>query len=534
MSEPSFPTASAPAQAAAAAPARSPCDLQASELSQLLGRGELSSVEVVRAHLDRIASEDAALRAFTQVFPERALRDAALADDERRAGRIRGPLHGLPISLKENFDLAGEATTFGVPGRAQTRAAADAALVTVLREAGAVILGRTNLSQLGLYAESRNPIFGQSANPFSLAHTPGGSSGGEGAAIAAGLSPLGVGTDIGGSIRVPAHFCGICGFKPTLDLLPMRGVGTGIAGQEAVRAMAGPLARTTQDLVLFFSALDPARMSALDGRVPPLPFRTASLGRPRVGLLLDDGLLTPSLSVQRAGRRAAQARAARGCEVVPWQPPRAREAVFLQLAAMSADGGSRLRRELRGQPVDPVLLALMKIARLPGLLRRGIASSVKDALAAATLRSLGRKPVEELWRLTSEIRAWRFEVLASMDAAGVELIVSPPFATPALPHGGSKNFVLAASASMLWNIAQLPAGVVPVSTVRADEAKRDGAQGMLGKLAAAVDAQSAGLPLGAQLVGRPWQDARVLAAMQAVEEEVRGDEGFPRTPRLPR
>jgi fatty acid amide hydrolase len=161
-------------------------------------------------------------------------------------------------------------------------------------------------------------------------------------------------------------------------------------------------------------------------------------------------------------------------------------------------------------------------------------SPLRDELTAGTLRALGRKPVEEVWRLTGEIRAWRFEVLEAMDAAAIDLIVSPPFATPALPHGGAKQFVLAASASMLWNIAQLPAGVVPVTRVRPDEAQRADARGVLGRLAARVDAQSAGLPVGAQIVGRPWADARVLAAMAAVEEEVRNDADFPRTPHLPR
>ncbi len=168
--------------------------------------------------------------------------------------------------------------------------------------------------------------------------------------------------------------------------------------------------------------------------------------------------------------------------------------------------------------------------RLPGLLRRGIAGVLRDELPAGTLRALGRKPVEEFWRLTAEIRAWRFEVLAAMDAAGIDLVVSPPFATPALPHLGARRFVLAASPSMLWNFARLPAGVVPVTRVRADEARRDDARGILGKLAARVDAQSAGLPVGVQLVGRPWADAQVLGAMAAVEDEVRGDSGFPRTP----
>src|SRR5438045_480220 len=133
---------------------------------------------------------------------------------------------------------------------------------------------------------------------------------------------------------------------------------------------------------------------------------------------------------------------------------------------MSADGGARLSRELRGQPIDPVLLSLMRIARLPGLVRKGAAAVVGDDLAAETLRNLGRKPVEELWRLTGEIRAWRFEVIESMNAAGIDLLLCPPCATAALPHFGARQFVLASSSSMLWNIAQLPAGIVPVCRVR--------------------------------------------------------------------
>lgn len=509
-------------------PARSPCELGARELSALLARKEISSREVVAAHLARIEQHDAKLRAFTHVFRDRALAEAERADKEPR----RGPLHGLPVSVKENFDIAGEPTTFGVQSRGRVKAARDAALVTMLREAGAIVIGRTNMSQLGLFAESRNPIFGQSANPWSLAHTPGGSSGGEGAALAAGFSALGIGTDIGGSIRVPAHFCGVAGLKPTLDRLPLAGVMSGIGGQEAVRGMCGPFARSAADLILFFEALDARRMSQLDARVAPLPWASEQLGRLRVGLLIDDGVLAPSRAVQRAVRRAAQALSARGCEVVDFMPPRTREAIFLQIAAMSADGGSALRRELQGQPIDPVLVPLMRIARLPRAIRRGLAAAVRDELPARTLRALGRKPVEEYWRLTSEIRAWRVEVLRAMDEARIDLIVSPPFATPALPHLGARNFVLAASASMLWNIAQFPAGVVPVSRVRTDEAVRDQPRGMLAKMAAKVDAQSAGLPVGAQVVGRPWDDARVLAAMAAIEEEARRDPDYPVTPHI--
>jgi fatty acid amide hydrolase len=177
--------------------------LPASAQSDLLTRGEVSSRELVRAHLARISAVEGRLHAFTDVFRERALARAEARDEERRAGRAAGPLHGLPVSVKECLEIEGLPTTLGVESRRDAVATSTAAIVRALEDAGAVVLGRTNISQTMLFVESRNPLFGQTANPFSLDHTPGGSSGGEAAAIASGMSPLGVGTDIGGSIRVP-------------------------------------------------------------------------------------------------------------------------------------------------------------------------------------------------------------------------------------------------------------------------------------------------------------------------------------------
>ena len=222
------------------------CRKTAVELCRLLAAGEISSEELTRAHLDRIDRVDARVKAFTMVLRHEALAAARRADEERRRGDARSPLHGLPISVKESLDMAGLASTLGAVSRKTHRAGEDAVVIELLRDAGAVILGRTNVSQLLLYHESRNPLFGQTANPWSLDHTPGGSSGGEGAAIAAGMSPLGVGTDVGGSIRVPAHFSGIAGLKPTLDRWSNGGSNTALRGQEAVRSQVGPMARTAR------------------------------------------------------------------------------------------------------------------------------------------------------------------------------------------------------------------------------------------------------------------------------------------------
>ncbi len=508
----------------------------ASSLSSMMKQGEATSTEIVRAHLDRIAAVEGRIRALTEVLRERALEDAAACDARRTRGESRGPLDGVPVTVKECFDVGGRATTLGIPSWSGRIAARDSAMVTALRDAGAVVLGRTNLSQTMLYVEARNPLFGQTANPWSLRHTPGGSSGGEGAAIACGESPLGVGTDIGGSIRTPAHFCGIAGLKPTLDRLPMKGYRTVLAGQEAVRGMAGPMARTAGDLALFFAALDPAHLNALDPRVPPLPWpdpATVAVPRLRVGVFTDDGVLSPSRAVARAVERAAEALRARGATVVPFSPPDVRSLIGAYLGALSADGGEVLVAALSGGDVDPVLEPLRQMSAVPAAARRLLARAVAFAgqrNLALMLDSMGDKSVAELWRLTDQLRAYRTALVEAMDRAGLDLLLCPPFATPALPHGASKNFTLASSYSMVFNATQMPAGVVPVTRVRAGETTRRAGGDLLARQAARVDEASLGLPVGVQLVGRLYRDHEVLAAMIAVEAELQGDPETPRTP----
>jgi fatty acid amide hydrolase len=510
--------------------------LSASSISAALGRGEASARDVALSHLQRIEQIDSRVHAFTEVLREQALAEADASDARRRRGEARGPLDGVPVTIKECFDFAGRDTTLGLPSWRGRPAARDAAMVQALREAGAVILGRTNLSQTMLFVESRNPLFGQTVNPWSSAHSPGGSSGGEGAAIAAGMSPLGVGTDIGGSIRVPAAFCGICGIKPTLDRLPMRGYHAVLTGQEAVRGQCGPLARTVGDLALFFRALDPHRMSELDGRVPPLPWEdpgSVAVRGMRAGLYVNDGVLRASRAIGRATERAAEALRSHGATVVHFEPPDASGVLSAYLGALSADGGRALLGALEGGEVDPVLEPMRRLAPVPNGVRR-IAAQVARALGqpglGLMLGSMGAKTAAQLWEITARLRAHRGALLAAMDAEQLDVLLCPAFATPALPHGASKNFTIGSSFSILFNAAQLPAGVVPVTRVGPNETTREAGRDFMEKRAAEVDAASEGLPVGVQVVARPWRDHVVLAAMRAIEASVTSDQGFPATP----
>jgi fatty acid amide hydrolase len=508
----------------------------ATTISSLLARGEVTAVEVLRAHLDRIDAVDRRIHAFTEVLREQALSDAEASDARRRRGESRGPLDGVPVTFKECFDMAGRATTLGLPSWRGRIADRDAAMVTMLHEAGAVVMGRTNLSQTMLYVEARNPLFGQTTNPWSVSRSPGGSSGGEAAAIAAGMSPLGVGTDIGGSIRTPAHFCGICGLKPTLDRLPMRGYRSVLAGQEVVRGMGGPLARTVGDLALFLRALDPRRASELDPRVPPLPWEdheSVRLEGARIGFFVDDGVLPASPAIARAVARAAEALRSRGCEVSTFEPPDMRATLAAYLGAMSADGGTGLLGALAGGEVDPVLEPLRRLARVPAHARRVVVGATRafgqDGLALM-LGAMGEKSVADLWELTDRLRTQRAALLGAMEERGIDLLLCPAFATCAFPHGASRGFTLASSYSILFNATQFPAGTVPVTRVRDDEANRAPGRDALERHAARVDRGSAGLPVGVQVVGKPWRDHAVLAAMRAIESQVSTDAGFPATP----
>ncbi len=512
------------------------CKKSATELARLLERGEVSSEELTRAHLTRIDACDDRLRAFTAVFRDEALASARRADEERGRGDVRSSLHGLPMSVKESIDFAGHAATMGVHARRSLIAKTDGGMLQAARSAGAVILGRTNVSQFLFFHESRNPLFGETKNPFSLAHTPGGSSGGEAAAIAAGMSPLGFGTDIGGSIRVPAHFTGICGLKPTLDFWTNKGSNTALAGQEAVRGQIGPMARTVADLVMAMTALDPRQLSRIDPRVPPITFSDPSsieVPKLRVGVLVDDGWVRPSAAVARAVHRAAEALRTRGCSIVPFTPPGTDAAIEHYFAALSADGGETIARGLGDGPIDPVLEGLRRLTKIPPRVRLMIARTLEllgDEKLARILRVTQRKTVAELYQVTDFIRRYRGTFLGAMDAAELDVLLVPAHATTALPHGMAKDFPVAGSPSMLYNLLQFPGGVVPVTRVREAETARPGARGKLEKHAAKVDAESARLPVGVQVVGRPWADHVVLAAMAAIEAEVRTDSEFPRTP----
>lgn len=513
------------------------------EMMAMLDGGDVSSVELVEAHIARAKEVDSKLNAFVHRFDDEARAAARAADEARRAGDRTGALQGVPISIKESVATAGVASTLGLANRQAQVQETDAVVVQLLRAAGAIVLGKTNIPQLLLSHESENPVWGSSNNPWNVDRAPGGSSGGEAAAIASGMSPWGVGTDIGGSIRVPAAFTGIAGLKPTVDRWSNRRSFTALMGQEVVRGQCGPMARSVRDVATLFGALDPAAMARLDPSVPPLSAidpGTIDLAGLRVGVFTDDGFITPAQSVQRAVREAADHLRAAGCDVVEFAPPSAGDIIETYYAALSSDGGATATAALAGESVTPQLRELMRAATMPGVIR-SLATSVialrGETRVATVLRQLGTKPVERYWKLTSRRSSLRVSVLDAWSAAGLDAVLCPAHATPAVGHRQSGDFTAAGCYAMRYNFLNLPAGVVPVSRVRDDETARPAPSGRkadrVDRKATLVEAGTAGLPLGVQVAARPYHEATVLALMAAVETGARSSDAFPRTPVTP-
>src|SRR5260221_4759602 len=226
----------------------------AAELAALIQSRAVSAIDVVEAHLRRIEQVNPALNAIVTLNPN-IIEQARSAETELMSGKAVGPLHGVPLTIKDTIDTGGLRTTSGSRLRANHIPDRDATVVARLKAAGAIILGKTNTPEMALPYETDNPVFCRTNNPHDLTRTPGGSSGGEGAAIAAFLSPAGIGSDLSGSIRVPAHFCGIAGLKPTMGRVPMEGHTPKAIGALSLGACIGPMARTVEDLELLFNVM---------------------------------------------------------------------------------------------------------------------------------------------------------------------------------------------------------------------------------------------------------------------------------------
>jgi Asp-tRNA(Asn)/Glu-tRNA(Gln) amidotransferase A subunit family amidase len=461
----------------------------ACDLARRIRAREVSPVEVAREHLERISQLNPALNAFVDWQPEVVLAQARAAEKTvmRDGTDALGPLHGVPLSIKSSIDVAGHRCEAGSRLRAGYVAAQDAPLVARLRAAGAVILGVTNTPELLMAWETDNLLYGRTNNPWDLTRTAGGSSGGEAAAIAAGLSAGGVGSDGGGSIRVPAHFCGICGLKPTPGRIPGTGHFPKGGGPFALLGVVGPMARTVEDLRILFEVMagwDDADPCSAPVQVREL--REKIIIGMGVGFFTDDGRTPVTEETRFAVEGAVGSLLHMGFHVEPFRPHRLDETRELWWKFFGTAGGMILEPMLRGRE-----------AELSPILREFNSwTSAEPAHTGASLLAA--------WLRRDELRE---KILLQMRKYPV--LICPTAAIPAFCHGerewqveGKKVKYLDAWSYCEWfNLLGFPAAVVPRGY------------------------SEDGLPIGVQIVGRPWEEEVVLAVAAALEKSGGGYDG---------
>lgn len=452
--------------------------LSGTRQAELIRDGAITSLELIELHLDRIAAVNPALNAAIDILAVSARREAEAADRRRANGIPPRPLEGVPFSIKDSIEVAGTICTAGTLGfRLNAPSEQDATLVARLRAAGAIPLARTNLPDLLFSFETDNLIYGRANNPYNPERTPGGSSGGEAALIAACGSPFGLGSDAFGSVRVPAHCCGIASIKPTSGRLSRAGHVPGAGGWGETVWQIGPMARRVEDLITMMPLLlgAPGSDDERDRTLVPMPYSAPGpIGKLRIAYFTDNGLATPDADTIATVRAAAAALEPQVALIEERRPPSIERAYDLEMKFFAPDGADGMRAYLK---------AIGSERRHP-LLDAWLA---KHEAFRTDLAGFGN-----CW---SELDAFRDAMHGFM--RDYDAILSPAASLPAVPHGTSVDEAtfLGFSYTMAHNLTGWPAAVVRAGT------SRDG------------------LPIGVQIAARPWREDVALAIAQALEQE---------------
>nr|XP_012631527.1 vitamin D3 hydroxylase-associated protein-like isoform X2 [Microcebus murinus] len=383
-------------------------ELSLAKLAQKLQAEELSLEGVLCSYLEQALRVHQEVNCLTDFLGECEEQLQALKKLKKSE---RGPLYGVPMSLKDTYDCMGHDSTCGMVHFLEKPAAKDGVVVKVLKAQGAIPFVKTNIPQTLLSFDCSNPIYGQTLNPLNLKKTPGGSSGGEAAMLAERGSILGMGTDTGGSIRIPANFCGVCGLRTTGNRLSYSGIASAIKGKKSVTTVAGPMARDVESLALCMRALLSENMHQLDPTVPPLPFREEvySSNRPlRIGYYESDGYTQPSPSMARAVQLTSRLLQDAGHQVIPFSIPRIEYAIeHLYFGGLYGDGGATLLEKLEGDIVDPSIKEMVSRLRLPDPVKRFMVWILKyiDPRASRALEeTCGVGTPKKLWEQQAAVQ----------------------------------------------------------------------------------------------------------------------------------
>ncbi|CAK4017654.1 related to general amidase [Lecanosticta acicola] len=480
-------------------------DSFAVEIVERIAKGEWKAEDVARAFCKRAAIAHQLTNCLTVIMFDDAIQRAKELDAEfARTGRVTGPLHGLPVSLKDNFNIPGFPSSVGFCSWAEEIMEEESTIVTTLRNLGAVAYVKTNVPTAMMIAETVNNCYGRTTNPLNRATTSGGSSGGESALIALRGSPLGVGTDIGGSLRIPAACTGIYTLRPSYGRFPHFDARSGLAGQEAVASVHGPMGRSVADIRLFAEHVTNTSPWLQDPKcIPSLSWREVQIPpKPKIAVLWDNGLVTPHAPVTRALRETVSKLHSKGYDLIDWPATDHAEAVDLLATFFLADGGLSIREILAptGEPFRPEMQPYEEATELG---------------------------VHALWKAQKQRTALQKRYLDRMESSGIDAILGPTTPYAGAPKSGEFKHV---GYTGVFNILDYSSVSFPVPDVFVDEEKDGGAVQVEGQFYGEVDeeAQRAfdvevqnGLPISLQLTGKRLEEEKILRLTEQVVRDLR-------------
>ncbi|RGP79520.1 hypothetical protein FLONG3_2268 [Fusarium longipes] len=479
-----------------------------SYLAGEIGKGKYSSEDVTKAHISRL----------TEILFEDALTQARELDTYyAKEGKTKGPFHGIPISLKDQFNVKGHDTTLGYTARSSKPASEDAVLVNILKKLGAVMICKTNIPQSIMWAETDNPLWGLTENPIIPGYTPGGSSGGESALIYSRGSIAGFGTDLGGSIRMPANIMGLYGLRPSSSRLPYTGVPVSTDGQEHVPSSIGPLTRSISSIHDVTKAIILQEPWNQDCRCVPIPWRQNAhdqvLERKlTIGVIRDDGVVKPHPTIARVIEEAVEALKSDGHEVIEWKPDFHAECIEVMDAYFTADGCDDIRRDVEagGEPFIPAVERLIK---------RGGAISVFEYWQLNKRKRQLQQSYLEKWNNAISTKTGRV----------VDALITPALPHTAVPHQNIKWV----GYTKVWNLLDYTALVIPAGKVEPqdlevalDHEPRNDMDEWNKQLWKdhKDDMARHQLPVNVQIVGRHLEEEKVLAIGKVLDGLLRSRE----------
>ncbi|MCJ1223833.1 hypothetical protein MMC12_000476 [Toensbergia leucococca] len=460
----------------------------------------------------------------------------------------KGPLAGIPVSLKDSIAVGGFDVSVGYSCNTGKPYAQDGTLARLLKDAGAIPYVKTNLPVTLLSFESTNDVWGRCTNPHNSKYSPGGSTGGEGALLAYGGGRIGIGSDVAGSVRAPAHFSGIYSLRCSTGRWPKMGMNTSMPGQEGIPSVFSPMARTLGDLVYFSKSIISMKPWNYDHSVHPIEWRESQEREAKekmkfkVGVLRTDGVVDPAPACARALEQVASALRSEGHEVIDVDPPSPYEALVIASTLLNSDGCKTFRSFFRtGEWDDPGAAQMNLYMKVPRPIRYLYYLWVKyirqDSIWAGLLADFHEKSAYEQWKWVAKREAykarwhdwWEKEVK-------IDFMLTPPNATPAVPHDGMKDAVSSCGYTFLFNLLDYTCGIIPVTHVDKSLDQLPSAfrfkdlNGVAKGAYIHYDADKMhGLPVAVQVVGQRLQEEKVLAIMERVEDAMARNGGIYQT-----